>query len=698
MNLLDFRDYLLSEVDVWAAADHDFRHSSFVNVVAGRLAEAGEVADFEACYYRGVGSRRRAVEIDGFAFDDADGSARLILADPSLSTEMPTFGKTEAEASFGRLRAYVEEAFDGSIEAERDFSFPETGLAKELRRRREGLTRIRAYLVTDKKLSTRVRDWPEGEVGGIPVEYHIWDIERLYSAHISLAGRDEIEIDFSGLPGGGIPCIEAGSVEGELDSYLCVIPGSVLGSLYLEHGSRLLEGNVRSFLTTKRKVNKEIRNTILYRPQMFFSYNNGIGATVEEAKIEAGTSGGLRLVRVKDLQIVNGGQTTVSLASAKNDRASSLEGIFVQMKLSVVRPEKAAEMVPDISRYANSQNPVSEADFFSNHPYHRRLEEISRLVMAPPRPGTQHDTHWFYERARGQYMNATFAATAAERRRFMEMNPKDQVLTKTDLAKSENAWLELPQVVSRGAQKNFRAFADFISEEWKTRADDFNEGYFRAAVGRVILFRALQAIVTEQPWYSGGYRANVVTYAMSKLAQIIREQAPKETLDATAIWSRGGISSVLRDLLVVVAKAMHDVITDPPPGTQNVTEWAKRDLCWERASAVQIRLSDGVIAELVTKTEQAQASRAARAQQRVDSGIGAQVAVVALGQAYWVRSRTWARQRGFLSMEDERLLGLATDLAPRVPSDRESNRLLQLKARFELEGMPPEDFEAEASS
>ena len=411
-----------------------------------------------------------------------------------------------------------------------------------------------------------------------------------------------------------------------------------------------------------------------------------------------GADGGLRLVKVKDLQIVNGGQTTVSLASAKNEKASSLDGIFVPMKLTVVRPEKAAEMIPDISRYANSQNPVSEADFFSNHPYHRRLEEISRLVMAPPRPGTQHDTHWFYERARGQYMNATFAATAAERRHFMEMNPKDQVLTKTDLAKSENAWRELPQVVSRGAQKNFRAFADYISEEWKTHPDDFNEGYFRAAVGRVILFRSLQAIVTEQPWYSGGYRANVVTYAMSKLAQIIREQAPREALDATAIWSRGEITPALRDLLIVVAKAMHDVITDPPPGTQNVTEWAKRDLCWERASAIQIRLSDGVRAELVSKTEQAQASRVARAQQRVDSGIGAQEAVIALGKAYWARSRTWAREHGFLSMEDERLLGLAADLAPRVPSDRESKRLLQLKARFELEGMPPEDFGAEAAS
>ncbi len=585
-----------------------------------------------------------------------------------------------------------------AVFAERDISFPETSLAGELCRRREGLTRIRAYLVTDKKLSTRARDWPEGDVAGIPVEYHIWDIERLYNAHVSLAGRDDIEIDFSGHPGGGIPCIEAGSVEGELDSYLCVIPGSVLGSLYIEHGSRLLEGNVRSFLTIKRKVNKEIRNTILYRPRMFFSFNNGIGATAEEATIEAGADGGLRLAKVKDLQIVNGGQTTVSLATAANEKPSSLDGIYVPMKLTVVRPEKAAEMIPDISRYANSQNPVSEADFFSNHPYHRRLEEISRRVMAPPRPGTQHDTHWFYERARGQYMNALFAATGAERRRFFEMNPKDQVLTKTDLAKSENSWREVPQVVSRGAQKNFRAFADYISDEWKSHPDDFNEDYFRAAVGRVILFRSIQAIVTAQPWYSGGYRANVVSYAMSKLAQMIREQAPRETLDANSIWSKGAISPALRDQLGVVAKAMHDVITDASHGTQNVTEWAKRDLCWELASAVKIPLSDTLRAELVSKTTTAQASRVAKSQQRVDNGIGAQEAVIALGQAYWARSRAWARERGFLSMEDERLLGLAAELAPRLPSDRESKRLLLLKERFELEGMPPEGFDAGAES
>ena len=157
------------------------------------------------------------------------------------------------------------------------------------------------------------------------------------------------------------------------------------------------------------------------------------------------------------------------------------------------------------------------------------------------------------------------------------------------------------------------------------------------------------------------------------------------------------ISSALRDQLSVVAKAMHDVITDTSHGTQNVTEWAKRDLCWEIAAAVKIPLSDALRAELVSKTAKAQAAKAAKSQQQVDNGIGAQGAVIALGQAYWARSRTWARQRGFLTMEDERLLGLAAEWTPRVPSDWESKRLLQLKGRFELEGMPPADVDADAA-
>ena len=284
MDLPEFREYLLTEVSVWAAADKNFRHFSFLDVVVPYLEDAGEVSDFENCYYRGKGARNRTVAVDGFAFDDADDSLRLFLAEPSLTEDPPNLGLVEARTQFGRLQSFVEEAFEGRIRQDRDPSSPEWGLAEEMVRRRESLTRIRAYLLTDSQLSTRARDWPEGDVYGVPLEFHIWDIDRFHRAHTSIAGRDDIEIDLSGVGGGGIPCIEAGAISGDYLSYLCVIPGEVLAALYEEHGSRLLEGNVRSFLTTKRKVNKGIRNTVLHEPQMFFGYNNGIGATAEGQK------------------------------------------------------------------------------------------------------------------------------------------------------------------------------------------------------------------------------------------------------------------------------------------------------------------------------------------------------------------------------------------------------------------------------
>jgi hypothetical protein len=692
----EFRSYLLTETSVWAAADRNFRHSSFVDVVVPYLEDAGVVADFETCYYRGTGSRRRAVAIDGFAFDEADDSLRLFLAEPELTESPPNLGLVDARTMFGRLRAFVDEAFEGRIREDRDPSSPEWGLAEEMVRRRGEITRIRAFLLTDRELSATARDWPEGEVAGVPLDFHIWDINRFLQAHTSIAGRDDIELDFSDLPGGGLPCIEAGSSTDDYLSYLCVVPGDVLASLYEEHGSRLLEGNVRSFLTTKRKVNTGIRNTILHESRMFFAYNNGIGATAESAEVRR-SDGGLRLVRLRDLQIVNGGQTTVSIASARRNDRASLELVYVPMKVSVVPPERAGDVIPNIARYANSQNPVSEADFFSNHAYHRRLEEISRRISVPARSGTQHETRWFYERARGQYMNATFALSAAQRRRFLEMNPREQVLTKTDLAKSENAWNELPHTVSKGAQKNFMAFANEITKAWTASPDSFHEDYFRAVVARVVLFRSLEKLVSAQPWYSGGYRANVVAYSMAKLAAMVRETAPTQTLDTRSIWDMGAISPALSTQLAKVALAMHEVIIDSPAGVQNVTEWSKREACWVRAKAVGILLDPAVVAELVSQAEQREVDRVARTRQKLDTGIGAQEAVVGLGQAYWAGVREWGRDRGFVLQEEESLLRMAAEYVPGVPGDFQSKKLLALKKRFEVEGMAPRSIDHGAS-
>ncbi|MBK8990092.1 MAG: AIPR family protein [Chloroflexi bacterium] len=96
---------------------------------------------------------------------------------------------------------------------------------------------------------------------------------------------------------------------------------------------------------------------------------------------------------------------------------------------------------------------MSAADFFSNHPFHLRIEEISRRLWAPSPEGGLRETHWFYERARGQYINAQANLTPAKQKEFLSKNPRSQMFTKTDLAKFENSFGMRPHMVSFGAQK-----------------------------------------------------------------------------------------------------------------------------------------------------------------------------------------------------------------------------------------------------
>ena len=404
MQLADFRSEFIEDIRARASVASNFTHLEFVDACAELLSDAEELSDFESCYFRGSGSRNRSLAIDGFAQDTVDGSFRLVIADFSGTHEIQSLNQTQARSMFGKLTAFCEDAFSGRLLDEVDESSPAHSLALLLKEQRKSIARLRLYLITDSALSARVRDWPEGEAGGIPTEFHIWDINRFHQVNESKSGRDELTVDFTQVVPNGLPCLAASVDTDSYRAFLCVIPGAVLAEIYQQFGSRLLEGNVRSYLGTRRRINKLIRKTVTTEPTMFFAYNNGISATATKAVVIQ-DGDGLRLTQVTDLQIVNGGQTTATLASALADKDSGLGQTFVQMKLSELTPETTGKYTPLIARYANSQNTVSDADFYSNQEFHQRIEQISRLLRAPALGGAQYGTHWRYERARGTYMN-----------------------------------------------------------------------------------------------------------------------------------------------------------------------------------------------------------------------------------------------------------------------------------------------------
>ena len=541
MDFLDFRKDFLEGVKAASVATGEGSCACFVENVASYLVDNEILPDFTPCYFLGEYGRKK-YRVDGYAFDEFDGTMNLIVADYSGIDDDRTLTMTAANQIISRTMVLADAALHSDLADDVDISINASDLIDILVSFHKSIRRYRVYLFTDAKTSSRIKTIDVNEFEGVPVEAQIWDLSRLFEVCTS-PEVENIEIDFQDYLEDGIPCIEANvGSDQKYKSYLGVIPGELLADIYDKYGARLLEGNVRSFLSTKVAVNKKIRETIINEPQMFFAFNNGISVTAKDVEIED-SHGKTFIVSARDFQIINGGQTTASLYNARRNNQADLSNIFVQMKLTEIDEDKvttdeADDLIRAISRSSNSQNKVSDADFFASHPFHRQIEQISKITYAPAVNGAQYETLWFYERARGQYLQEQMRLTTAKKNAFLLKNPKTQVIKKTDLAKVYNTWLEHPDVVSRGAQTNFMKFADYIDEQWQIDDTQFNENYYQTIVGLTIMFNYLTAYIPKQSWYEGGYRANIITYTIALFHRLIKRQYPGRELDFSLIWSK----------------------------------------------------------------------------------------------------------------------------------------------------------------
>lgn len=669
--------------DVMATADADgrFAEDAFFDQFCSQLVDAGELDTADRAPFLSA----RGMRIDGYGGDPlaADGVLSLIIADFDQSTEVSTLTRTEMEAIFKRASNFLGKALDQSFRDGLEETTPAFGLADLIAARWPKVSKVRLLLISNRLLSSKVDGMAAQELDGVPITHSVWDLGRLERYVMSGHGREDIFVDLEKEFGGAIPVLPAHMDGAGYEAYLAVFPGPQLAAIYDRWGARLLEQNVRVFLQARGNVNKGIRVTLETDPTMFFAYNNGVTATAEQVDVKA-TDQGLVITGLRNLQIVNGGQTTASIHAASRRKEVDLSRVFVQMKLSIVAPDQVVEVVPKISQYANTQNRVNAADFFANHPFHVRMQDFSRRLFAPSPDGTFRESKWFYERARGQYQDARAYLTASQKKKFDSEYPRRQVYSKTDLAKFLMVWRCRPDTVSLGAQKNFAAFAGIIGQEWAKQSDAFNEAYYRHSIAKAIIFREVERLVTEQPWYEGGYRANVVAYAVSKLASDVEQMG--RAVDFEMVWRDQGVSDAFRESLVVSAEAVHEVIVNPPTGMRNVTEWAKQQACWNRVSALSIDWPSAWKAELLTLAEQKESDKEAKKDQKMLNGIEAQTAAVNAGGETWRKVREWALGRGLLSPTEASILEVCAAIPSTIPSEKQSVRALETLKRLKTEG------------
>ena len=694
MDATEFKKDFLEGVKAASVTTGEGSCACFVENVASYLVDNEVLPDYVPCYFPGE-YKRKKYRIDGYALDDFDGTMNLIVADYDGIDEDRTLIMSAANQAIDRAMIFVDAALNSPLSREVDISTSASDLIDLLKSNRSIIRRYRVFLFTDAKTSARIKSVDIEDFEGVPVDAQIWDLSRLFEV-CTTPDIENIEIYFRDFVENGIPCIEANVGERQkYRSYLGVIPGTLLADIYDKYGAKLLEGNVRSFLSTKVAVNKKIRETIINAPQMFFAFNNGISVTAKDVKVEE-IDGMKYITSARDFQIINGGQTTASLYNARRNNQADLSAIYVQMKLTEIDEERvstddADNLIRDISRSSNSQNKVSDADFFASHPFHRQMEQISKVTYAPAMHGAQYETTWFYERARGQYLQEQMRLTPAKKNAFLLKNPKKQVIKKTDLAKVHNTWLGHPDVVSKGAQTNFISFANYIDDQWQVNDSQFNERYYQSIVALMIMFDYLTTYIPKQEWYEGGYRANIITYSIALFHRLIMKQFPGRDLDLVLIWNKQDLPDPVKEALGTISEEVFFKITDPNRPVINVTQWCKRAGCWDGVQAMHIDLPEEIEDCLISDEDNKHQNKMARRDQKVNNGINAQTEVVKYSAEHWKRLAEFAVEHHLVSPTDVSALKMACQLPYKIPNSVQSRHLLDLESKARAEGFKSED-------
>lgn len=710
-NYQEYKQEFLDSLRADSAINGSDTQDEFLSCTLGMMEDFDEVQSPQKV---GFGDKRcsgqHVMRIDAYAFDETDHSLELFINDFQDTYETENLTGSKVDELYWRMYYFLDEVCNGKIANYFDDSDDALKIAALIKRRMnaigddpEQILKIRMFILTNKELSTDIlnrnlletkirktkgsktvkstKKIKKADFNGKPLEINIWNLERFYEKEKSFSS-DPIVIDFrNDYSCDGIPCIK-GNIGENLgyEAYIAIIPGKLLSEIYIEHGSKVLEGNVRAFLGTSgsKSVNSGIRRTINTEPDKFFTYNNGIATTAADVETEE-KDGQLYITKIVDLQIINGGQTTASLAEAVLKKTNpELNGIFVPMKLTVIDDRETEnedgvrfydQMVQNIAKYANSQNKVTAADLFSNDPFHIWMEKMSKKIFAPAIHYSV-PTGWYYERSRKRYEQEQFKLKSeTDRKRFRAKYPKDQLITKEQLGMYLTTIKEQPNIVAKGKNFVIKEFNTIISQDYKTNKGCFNEFYFKKCICAAIIYRTVDNYLeshkdsAKRPtgfWYkAGGYKLDIVPYSIAK---IIHSIPAGYTIDWNYIWNRQDLSPAFMHEIEIVTKMTNDFICDSHGVI--VTEYCKRPETWVAyRDNVRYTPSEKFLSELMPESITKELEVASQKDQKDTNDLNYVTEIIKLGAGYWQRLLEEGTSRAALGYVEQNTLRQAVDFA-----------------------------------
>ena len=635
MDIKEFAQEILDNAALTAELEGADFEEELSKTIIDYIVDTGEVNAPEICTFK-----RTRARISAYDYNDEAESLDLfyLLKADSLVGKI---NNSKLNQAFSFLYRFYKEASSGVIlqadNVSKDDEIYE--VAQLIQSARDSISQMRLYILTDGL--TNPADVPsavENPDEGFVVEYNVWDMQRIYQQHNIRAGKEKVEIDFPTNYNTELQCLKMSDQNPYVDAYLAIIPGKTLGRIYKQYQQVLLEKNVRTFLQFKGKVNKEIRRTLREKPDMFFSFNNGISTTASEIELKD-VDGALYITRLFDWQIVNGGQTTASIAATMNDREVDLSRVYVPMKISVIRDKAhTEEIIKAISISANSQTAIKNSDLSANDAYLIDLENFSRSEWVP-NGKNKPICKWYFERTRGQYLDQLAQLSGFNEKSFKIEYPKNQKFTKTDVAKYEAAWQQRPYDVCRGAERNYMMFVEAI----KKNKPIVTPAYFKRIVAEGILFNTIDSEVRAKNL--GGYKANMNAYILSSLSVL-----SGENLDLSYIWEHQKVQkAVIEKIDELIPIVWNHLTGSSSSGSQssNVGEWSKKAECWNK---LKLKLSDieRFGEELLQKEVNEDGSYLNETQQsRIKEAE-------AYSSQFWFALATWAKENDLLTPIDRK--------------------------------------------
>ena len=572
MELSDFLRETQAQVRAQMTEGTPYAEIAFSDVVMQHMSDIGMTFEPVACRYRGkVGNS--ILRLNGYAMSEELDQLDLFVSLYEGVDEPTPVADADTKTAVEQCLRFLALCAEGKMAPRLDPSSDERSLAETLQEVYDGLEQVRVFVLTDQV--AKAKNFKTRDIGGKAVRLEVMDIERLFRHWSEGKPRDELVVDFIEVSGAPLPCV---FVPGENDDYdyaLTAIPGEALRLLYEKFGARLLEANVRSFLSVKsgKGVNAGIQGTLRSAPGRFMAYNNGIVIVADEMRFGTPGDGATGIAWLKGLQIVNGGQTTASIYFAKRKYPDTdLSKVRVPAKIIVMRepdPIKEEALVSDISRFANSQNAVSQSDLSANKPFHVEVEKLSLTVYCPDGVG-----RWFYERAAGSYntLLTREGSTPVKLKALKEAIPAARRITKTELAKYLNTWDRKPDIVCLGSQKNFDRFMSTLTPTDGGEPSLPNANDYKAMVAKAKLFRDATKLI--RPMFQA-FQGNVTIYTLALLSEKLGSR-----VDLNRLWTKQGASPELLAQIGVWAREVNDVLHKTASGRM-ISEWAKKPECRE---------------------------------------------------------------------------------------------------------------------